>query len=101
MKLMARATRQTLKSRGAAISTPGGEPDSARDTLLPSAPPTPAADAPISTRARRYRGTRGGRRHRHPEKPQVAAVPEPEVELALEPASGETEAKSKRRHGSR
>ncbi len=103
---MARATRQPVNPRGAARAASNGKRGSApSDALQNPLPPSPAPTSPdpaVSSRPRRYRGSRGGRRHRHPD----AAAAEPEaveqvIEAAPEPAAEEGEAKPKRRRGSR
>src|SRR3990172_4433870 len=103
---MARATRQPVNPRGAARAASNGKRDSAPSDAsqnpLPLTPVPASPDPSMSARPRRYRGSRGGRRHRHPD----AAVAETEaaeqgIEVPPEPAAEEDEAKPKRRGGSR
>lgn len=103
---MARATRQPVNRRGAARAAPNGKRDSAPgDAFQNPLPPPPSATSPdpaVSSRPRRYRGSRGGRRHRHPDgaaaEPEAVELP---IEAAPEPVAEEGEAKPKRRRGSR
>ena len=103
---MARAARQPVKTKGGASAPANGDLDSSRrDPFQTSLPPPPsvAGDADSGTRTRRYRGARGGRRHRRAD--GLAAEPDVVVEAALpetpEPAAEDAESKPKRRRGSR
>ena len=98
---MARATRQPLKSRGTTAATSNGTPDPVRDELSRAALTPPPIEAAVSSRPRRYRGTRAGRRHRHPEKGPATEIVEQETGPALPAASEEPDDKPKRRRGSR
>src|SRR3990172_6638549 len=102
---MARATRQPVKSKGGAPADANGNVDSLRRDAFQAPPPPPpvtAADQASGSRPRRYRGSRGGRRHRRPEAPGA----EPElmqeiVQTVEEPVAEEGDGKPKRRRGSR
>ena len=98
---MARATRQPVKSRGATRAASNGTPVPLKDDPTPATPNQLPIEPALPTRPRRYRGTRGGRRHRHPEKGPAAEVVEQEVQPAFEPTPDETDGKPKRRRGSR
>ncbi|HSP56648.1 MAG TPA: phosphoribosyltransferase family protein, partial [Dehalococcoidia bacterium] len=89
-----------MRSRGAATAASNSTSGPAASDPSP-APATQPASEP-GTRPRRYRGARGGRRHRHPETPPIPAEVAEEVRPpAPEPAIAEGESKPTRRRGSR
>jgi len=92
--------RQPAKSRGAASVAPNGKSDSTRQDISQASLTPPPADPPATARPRRYRGIRGGRRHRHPETPQPEPVAVEQAPPAEEAVQG-AEARPVRRRGSR
>lgn len=96
---MARATRQQAKSRGVASAASNGASDSTDQEIVQKSVPPPV-DPPATDRPRRYRGSRGGRHHRHPETPPPEPVAVEQVPVAEEAVQG-GEVKPVRRRGSR
>jgi hypoxanthine phosphoribosyltransferase len=74
---MARATRQAARSTDGVYTPPGNGPDPGAGDPQTSLPPPPrVSDAAGPPRPKRYRGSRGGRRHRRPGKTAPPPVQE-------------------------